>query len=251
MEDKNSDISIHAPLAGCDAARRVMPTRSPNFNPRTPCGVRRRDDRRHPIAGRFQSTHPLRGAKALRVHDVKDVRISIHAPLAGCDGMAEIALAQQISFQSTHPLRGATNGMSGPKRRFCILIHAPLAGCDDVITRADYDFMVFQSTHPLRGATKSRRNHPQHYTFQSTHPLRGATFSASSCDRMARFQSTHPLRGATNMLTVASGYSMVSIHAPLAGCDQLPARMGQHDPRFNPRTPSGVPPVSSASCAKM
>ena len=34
-------ISIHAPRAGCDERRSVSPRRSGNFNPRTPCGVRR------------------------------------------------------------------------------------------------------------------------------------------------------------------------------------------------------------------
>ena len=57
-------ISIHAPLAGRDAA---LPSRSGgrgHFNPRAPCGARRE-----------------RGEGALL-----RVRISIHAPLAGRDG---------------------------------------------------------------------------------------------------------------------------------------------------------------------
>ena len=169
------------------------------------------------IALRFQSTHPLRGATQIVCVYCGATDISIHAPLAGCDELPAKTDGARIDFNPRTPC-GVRQARTSPCR------------CRP----------SFQSTHPLRGATKSRRNHPQHYTFQSTHPLRGATFSASSCDRMARFQSTHPLRGATNMLTVASGYSMVSIHAPLAGCDQLPARMGQHDRRFNPRTPCGV-----------
>ena len=35
-------------------------------------------------------------------------RISIHAPLAGCDGMTSYGLYLNEAFQSTHPLRGAT-----------------------------------------------------------------------------------------------------------------------------------------------
>ena len=34
-------ISIHAPRAGCDDRKRAKDTRPHNFNPRTPCGVRR------------------------------------------------------------------------------------------------------------------------------------------------------------------------------------------------------------------
>ena len=56
-------ISIHAPLAACDGAfRQRLPART-DFNPRTPCRVRRRDHHRRR----------------------QGVRISIHAPLAGCD----------------------------------------------------------------------------------------------------------------------------------------------------------------------
>ena len=56
-------ISIHAPLAGCDPCRRSCRIPSPYFNPRTPCGVR--------------------PGHAARVRKLRD--ISIHAPLAGCD----------------------------------------------------------------------------------------------------------------------------------------------------------------------
>ena len=57
-----------------------------DFNPRTPCGVRR----------------------SLIIDHAPQQRISIHAPLAGCDGVAAQGLQQG---------RG-------------ISIHAPLAGCD-------------------------------------------------------------------------------------------------------------------------
>ena len=102
-------ISIHAPLAGCDAFVEQVMTRGLDFNPRTPCGVRRdvtiaqcarRADfnPRTPCGVRpftnkmpklmilFQSTHPLRGATDARVSSFTEREISIHAPLAGCDG---------------------------------------------------------------------------------------------------------------------------------------------------------------------
>ena len=80
------NISIHAPLAGCDS----------------PCnGVSlccRAFQSTHPLRGAtctaygrkceyaFQSTHPLRGATSTPRHATQDTAISIHAPLAGCDG---------------------------------------------------------------------------------------------------------------------------------------------------------------------
>ena len=55
-----------------------------------------------------------------------------------------------------------------------------------------------------------------------------------------RFQSTHPLRGAT--YTSVSGYrlSLISIHAPLAGCDRSRQKTLRFGLDFNPRTPRGV-----------
>ena len=101
------EISIHAPLAGCDrpypALRRcqanfnprtpcgVRPDHSPPrrqqryFNPRTPCGVRRTFYRRVKDYEGFQSTHPLRGATKRQLRAKLSDDISIHAPLAGCD----------------------------------------------------------------------------------------------------------------------------------------------------------------------
>ena len=149
-------ISIHAPLAGCDAVLR------PAF----------------PIMCAFQSTHPLRGATAwveamfclsvISIHaplagcdgakhlcGICAEPISIHAPLAGCDqrfgicgdnanhfnprtpcGVRRSAQAICLSlptFQSTHPLRGATSICSSMVALILISIHAPLAGCDNIL----------------------------------------------------------------------------------------------------------------------
>ncbi len=60
----DTQISIHAPLAGCDWACWHLNEYSRNFNPRTPCGVRRHERRMQYVRFKFQSTHPLRGATA-------------------------------------------------------------------------------------------------------------------------------------------------------------------------------------------
>ena len=123
-------ISIHAPLAGCDNLGGGVIGHLLYFNPRTPCGVR-------PY---------VRGL-------VDQDSISIHAPLAGCDVECGLRLIGYSQFQSTHPLRGATREallVARWKRYFnprtpcgvrpyldllstvvvAISIHAPLAGCD-------------------------------------------------------------------------------------------------------------------------
>ena len=56
--------------------------------------------------------------------------ISIHAPLAGCDGAASYYESQRNKFQSTRPLRGATCVLFFLRWVVPISIHAPLAGCD-------------------------------------------------------------------------------------------------------------------------
>ena len=84
LDDEN--ISIHAPLAGCDRGVTVQPLKDIDFNPRTPCGVRPFASPTSVVLARFQSTHPLRGATRR--------------------GSASRTPTQP--FQSTHPLRGAT-----------------------------------------------------------------------------------------------------------------------------------------------
>ena len=48
----HTNISIHAPHAGCDETQKNDLAHISNFNPRTPCGVRRRHDRHLPAAVR-------------------------------------------------------------------------------------------------------------------------------------------------------------------------------------------------------
>ena len=79
------NISIHAPLAGCDFDFCCLRTGARDFNPRTPCGVRPLGNEGLTIASVFQSTHPLRGATDTKQRLSGGEKISIHAPLAGCD----------------------------------------------------------------------------------------------------------------------------------------------------------------------
>ena len=145
-------ISIHAPLAGCDEENsRKRPARV-DFNPRTPCGVRRYSHFRNLSGVQFQSTHPLRGATfSLR------------------------SFPTFFPFQSTHPLRGATYGSRAAFPEAPISIHAPLAGCDAASTACSAGGTHFNPRTPcgVRPARSSRSC--TSLTFQSTHPLRGAT----------------------------------------------------------------------------
>ena len=187
------------PLRGATVNVRVPLQCWRDFNPRTPCGVRPRTFCKPLNHALFQSTHPLRGATSYRlqrrpccryfnprtpcgvrryvlVEVLSGLIISIHAPLAGCDGSLHSAVARSPAFQSTHPLRGATFG-SKP----CL-----------------FSFILFQSTHPLRGATISRTKSFRRSLISIHAPLAGCDYKQRGFFIMTDF---------------------ISIHAPLAGCD--------------------------------
>ena len=147
----------------------------------------------------FQSTHPLRGATQRVIRSERLPCISIHAPLAGCDGCLCHSSARRLDFNPRTPCGVRQCVQAHRSQAGWISIHAPLAGCD---------------RHALRGIRIRRQ-------FQSTHPLRGATLCGRTFRRAERFQSTHPLRGATRAENLGKAVRVISIHAPLAGCDAL------------------------------
>ena len=125
-------ISIHAPRAGCDldgdGDRHGHPAdfnpRTPcgvrrsnhwqrvhrwHFNPRTPCGVRPTSFSGEYVSSLFQSTHPVRGATAT----------------AGDCGAATADFNPRTPC-GVRPMRPREQ-----KRVMTISIHAPRAGCDD------------------------------------------------------------------------------------------------------------------------
>ena len=79
------NVSIHALLAECDSTGATPGTIDNSFNPRTPCGVRRRFLPGGGGVPVFQSTHSLRSATAGAVKMVDFIQVSIHALLAECD----------------------------------------------------------------------------------------------------------------------------------------------------------------------
>ena len=200
----------------------------------------------------------------MKFYTVKAVVISIHAPLAGCDVPAGYALsAPSISIHA--PLAGCDSIDVSLVAPYAISIHAPLAGCDQALLDLFHfgrisihaplagrgppgitwrmpiselhrrtpcgvrqtlkpafpKIVIFQSTHPLRGATQ-RVQHPgaaDHQHFNPRTPC-GVRHVASGCRlSMLRISIHAPLAGCDERfldLTLCDG---ISIHAPLAGCD--------------------------------
>ena len=167
--------------------------------------------------------------------------ISIHAPLAGCDCVGRQGPAEGHHFNPRtpcgvrlcHSLLLPSCGDFNP-RTPCgvrpgkvdqsaadgsISIHAPLAGCDSGRNLSSGKKGNFNPRTPCGVRRQTRDAHLTGERFQSTHPLRGATLVAD--------------HGHIDVV--------ISIHAPLAGCD-CPSRPRACWPAryFNPRTPCGV-----------
>ena len=142
--------------------------------------------------------------------------ISIHAPLAGCDIIVVLLLLRTQRFQSTHPLRGATNA-----------------------TGARMPDNTFQSTHPLRGATETAFSKVLGFVDFNPRTPCGVRLRGAGCPESVHqiFQSTHPLRGATWWDEKADRQRVISIHAPLAGCDQAVCRDAQCGQEFQSTHP--------------
>ena len=123
-------ISIHAPLTGCDLLAYAV-TKTPHISihaPLTGCdlisGVQKA------FALLFQSTHPLRDATLFnsQLEPCKDY-FNPRTPY-GMRLIISCFIIKFTLFQSTHPLRDATYSAFEISPLYCISIHAPLTGCD-------------------------------------------------------------------------------------------------------------------------
>ena len=149
-----------------------------HFNPRTPCGVRRR----------------------LLVRRLGPLKISIHAPRVGCDGLMGVPIPEVITFQSTHPVWGATHrcALHGVHESFQsthpvwgatrlspffghfygISIHAPRVGCDRGVQCGGSGHCDFNPRTPCGVRRRDIVRDLNALKFQSTHPVWGATHAA-------------------------------------------------------------------------
>ena len=146
-------ISIHAPRVGRDRLRAQKNLCCGHFNPRAPCGARRRARLKNRLRHLFQSTRPVWGATLTARRWPTDGKISIHAPRVGRDCCARMVAAAHSDFNPRAPCgvrRWASRSSDLPRQYFnprtpcevrqcakcsrrlaaCISIHAPRAGCD-------------------------------------------------------------------------------------------------------------------------
>ena len=80
----------------------------------------------------FQFTHPGKGATNRTLPKEEVLRVSIHAPWEGCDGLGGDSVEASLLFQFTHPGKGATQ-----------------------TSETQRTSSMFQFTHPGKGATRA------------------------------------------------------------------------------------------------
>ena len=220
---KDTGISIHAPLAGSDIVPNRTLYESFNFNPRSPCGERQRAvhfmsrpkdfNPRSPCGERLNTLNEL--AKALdfnprspcgeRRECCRVCAMSYYFnPRSPC-GERRLSVTGHfypIGFQSTLPLRGATHPSHHIFCRRIISIHAPLAGSDEDIPYFLNAYRI--SIHaPLAGSDFLPLSALRALDISIHAPLAGSdSWQYWHPGLTSSFQSTLPLRGATNISRV-------------------------------------------------
>ena len=146
----------------------------------------------------FQSTHPVRGATSSKSTNIANWLISIQAPRAGCDASPFETFQAALDISIHAPRAGCDrNGELYGFRRMKISIHAPRAGCDArcavsaAISRISIHAPRAGCDHVVAGLRVYKP------VFQPAHPGGGATGRSSARKGQRGFQSTPPVRGAT------------------------------------------------------
>ena len=172
----------------------------------------------------FLSPRPLRGATVRHAHRPRDDAISIHAPLAGCD--AEGRGHDDGAAISIHaPLAGRDPAERQRRVRDDISIHAPLAGRDGVRMGAAIRGTNFNPRAPCGVRLDCSSGYVFRTIFQSTHPLRGATLNLLfENNTLENFNPRTPCGVRPHPARELVALGLISIHAPLAGCDNRARR---------------------------
>ena len=166
-----------------------------NFNPRSPCGERLGVVGVFSSLSIFQSTLPMRGATLVNALRFLKPEISIHAPHAGSDGI----------FRPVKDIKWDFN---------------PRSPCGERLESCD----------PGGGV---------HGNFNPRSPCGERHVILAPWDLLPPFQSTLPMRGATWHHWSGDHHLDISIHAPHAGSDKNSPPWPIRSRYFNPRSPCG------------
>ena len=191
------EISIHAPRVGRDALQEGVLFFWRDFNPRAPCGARRRWRLRIKTFSHFNPRAPC-GAR--RAHLRNGYNQRYFNPRAPCGARLKIARALEttVEFQSTRPVWGATFEI----------------WCE--VTRT----YQFQSTRPVWGATGAPDNISPEMDISIHAPRVGRDDLDDAKDDAAEdFNPRAPCGARLSFRRRASASVPISIHAPRVGRD--------------------------------
>ena len=146
-------------------------------------------------------------------------QISIHAPRAGCDEKHMQSIARCANFNPRTPCGVRLTPQTALAYMLDISIHVPRAGCD---LHLDLHGLVFViSIHVPRAGCDRSSVHSSLISgsFQSTYPVRGATRQRYRHDHPAHISIHVPRAGCDRPRSSCPDPAHISIHVPRAGCD--------------------------------
>ena len=211
------------------------------FYPRHPRGWRRMPS---PCCRKklcFYPRHPRGWRRGVSTLDTPYYCVSIHATLAGGDGMSLSSSVSGATFLSTPPSRVATVSVPRPETPAPCFYPRHPRGWRPQRSATPFSRSAFLSTPPSRVATAAPgklfksifRFYPRHPRGWRPQVMRGLTAYCT-------FLSTPPSRVATRLRRCPPRPAKVSIHATLAGGDGYcrKSTTGQRE-GFYPRHPRG------------
>ena len=188
--------------------------------------------------GQFQSTLPMRGAKFLSCHLLCRTVISIHAPHAGSEAAMGSLFTGLVHFNPRSP---CGERMDGRAAYVSCRDFNPRSPCGERTEKLEShaDKVNFNPRSPCGERSKNNGYDMGILRFQSTLPMRGAKRPKPREKPEWVFQSTLPMRGANSLRKLPSDTGRISIHAPHAGSETVPAGSLFATEDFNPRSPCG------------
>ena len=228
------------------------------FNPRAPCGARRRKRCRLTRSSRFNPRAPCGARPSAARPPCRRRRFNPRAP---CGAQLILFTSKSIisMFQSTRPVRGATAAQEEARKALEFQSTRPVRGATMVRGRPPA-CLPFQSTRPVRGATVLHLRHeilavvsihapragrdpiagnsvPRRYRFNPRAPCGARLGLLAVAIAAKKFQSTRPVRGATRLNKGGGGVFRFQSTRPVRGATQSlprarqPRQVSIHAPR--------------------
>ena len=219
-------VSIHAPHAGRDRCTNRITIIGACFNPRAPCGARRRIRPAAPVQSWFQSTRPMRGATcSYRAYRRKTTCFNPRAPCGARRAVSFSVLPPCGCFNPRAPCGARQDMWRYIIDRVVVSIHAPHAGRDHVRGLHRHSGKRFNPRAPCGARRLEQARLLRCGSFNPRAPCGARQGAVAGAAAATGFQSTRPMRGATLCLFQFCLHAVVSIHAPHAGRDYELSRL--------------------------